>query len=119
MTRKISEDYGSYYHERFLLGYPDLAGIIQRTVLKGTGAQKISSPETEPDFQTMKPSGMDVIAKLNIMSKQTTKLENNRSMDEHKIKYFVEIDSVHDSKLHGTIKSEIQPNLHQDSSNTI
>ena len=41
-------DKGAYYHEYFLRGRPLLAQKIARTKVKGKGARKASSPETEP-----------------------------------------------------------------------
>jgi hypothetical protein len=43
-------DKGGYYHELFLRGKRFLAHRIQRIKIKGTGARKPSSPETEPNF---------------------------------------------------------------------
>ncbi|CAB9511921.1 shock factor protein [Seminavis robusta] len=43
-------DKNSYYHEYFLRGRPLLAQKITRTKVKGKGARKASSPETEPRF---------------------------------------------------------------------
>jgi len=43
-------DKGGYYHELFLRGKGFLAYRIQRIKIKGTGARKPSSPETEPNF---------------------------------------------------------------------
>jgi HSF-type DNA-binding len=53
--RRITQgrDKGGYYHELFLRGRTLLALKMQRTKVKGTGARKASSPETEPDFYTM------------------------------------------------------------------
>ena len=50
-------DKNAYYHEYFLRGRPLLAQKITRTKVKGKGARKASSPETEPqlyDFPWMK-----------------------------------------------------------------
>jgi hypothetical protein len=43
-------DKGGYYHELFLRSKRFLSNRIQRTKIKGTGARKPSSPETEPIF---------------------------------------------------------------------
>lgn len=43
-------DKGGYYHELFLRGKRFLAHRIQRIKIKGTGARKPSSPDTEPNF---------------------------------------------------------------------
>jgi hypothetical protein len=43
-------DKGAYYHELFLRSKSFLSRRIQRTKIKGEGARKPSSPETEPDF---------------------------------------------------------------------
>jgi hypothetical protein len=43
-------DTGGYYHELFLRSKRFLSNRIQRTKIKGTGARKPSSPETEPIF---------------------------------------------------------------------
>jgi hypothetical protein len=43
-------DKGAYYHELFLRSKPFLSRRIQRTKIKGEGARKPSSPETEPNF---------------------------------------------------------------------
>lgn len=53
--RRITQgrDKGGYYHELFLRGRTLLALKMQRTKVKGTGARKASSPETEPDFYQM------------------------------------------------------------------
>jgi hypothetical protein len=46
-------DKGGYYHELFLRNKRFLSYRIQRTKIKGTGARKPSSPETEPSFYTI------------------------------------------------------------------
>ena len=46
-------DKNAYHNENFLRGRPELALKMQRTKVKGTGARKPSSPETEPDFFSM------------------------------------------------------------------
>jgi len=43
-------DKGAYYHEYFLRSRPLLAQKIVRTKVKGRGARKASSPDTEPRF---------------------------------------------------------------------
>lgn len=43
-------DKGGYYHELFLRSKRFLSYRIQRLKVKGNGARKPSSPETEPDF---------------------------------------------------------------------
>jgi hypothetical protein len=43
-------DKNGYYHEYFLRSRPKLAQKITRTKVKGKGARKASSPETEPRF---------------------------------------------------------------------
>lgn len=43
-------DKGGYFHELFLRKKRFLSTRIQRVKIKGTGARKPSSPETEPDF---------------------------------------------------------------------
>lgn len=43
-------DKNAYYHEYFLRGRPLLAHTITRTKVKGKGARKASSPETEPQL---------------------------------------------------------------------
>jgi hypothetical protein len=43
-------DKGGYYHELFLRSKRFLSHRIQRIKIKGTGARKPSSPETEPNF---------------------------------------------------------------------
>jgi hypothetical protein len=43
-------DKGGYYHELFLRSKQFLAQRIQRIKIKGNGARKPSSPETEPRF---------------------------------------------------------------------
>ena len=43
-------DKNAYYHEYFLRGRPLLAQKITRTKVKGRGARKASSPETEPQL---------------------------------------------------------------------
>lgn len=59
LTKKDSEDFGSYYHKQFLRGHPELACMIQRTGVKGSGQQKVFSTETEPDFQGMESVGIE------------------------------------------------------------
>ena len=52
-------DKNAYYHEYFLRGRPLLATKINRTKVKGKGARKASSPETEPrlyDYPWMQPT---------------------------------------------------------------
>jgi hypothetical protein len=44
---------GGYYHPFFLRGRNLLALKMQRTKVKGTGARKPSSPETEPNFYSL------------------------------------------------------------------
>lgn len=43
-------DKNAYYHEYFLRGRPLLAQKISRTKVKGKGARRASSPETEPQL---------------------------------------------------------------------
>jgi hypothetical protein len=43
-------DKGAYYHELFLRSKRFLSHRIQRVKIKGKGARKPSSPETEPNF---------------------------------------------------------------------
>jgi hypothetical protein len=43
-------DKGGYYHELFLRSKRFLSHRIQRIKIKGTGARKPGSPETEPNF---------------------------------------------------------------------
>jgi hypothetical protein len=43
-------DKGSYYHEFFLRGQPKLAYAISRMAIKGNGARKPVSQESQPDF---------------------------------------------------------------------
>jgi hypothetical protein len=43
-------DKGAYYHELFLRSKRFLSHRIQRIKIKGKGARKPSSPETEPSF---------------------------------------------------------------------
>jgi hypothetical protein len=43
-------DKSGYYHEFFLQGRPSLAENIRRIKIKGKGARKPNSPETEPNF---------------------------------------------------------------------
>jgi hypothetical protein len=43
-------DKGGYYHELFLRSKRFLSHRIQRMKIKGTGARKPGSPETEPNF---------------------------------------------------------------------
>ena len=49
------DDRGSYYHELFLLGRPDLCRLMQRTRIKGNGMKAAASPNTEPKFYHMEP----------------------------------------------------------------
>lgn len=55
LTKKNGKDYGAYYNERFLRGHRQLANTVERTPVQGTWVQKITSPETEPDFYKMDP----------------------------------------------------------------
>jgi hypothetical protein len=50
LVRFTGCDKGAYYHERFLRNKRFLAHIIERIKVKGRGARKPSSPETEPNF---------------------------------------------------------------------
>ena len=50
-------DNGSYYHELFLRGRPDLCEHIYRSQVNGNEVRLSSSPTTEPDFYTMPPAG--------------------------------------------------------------
>lgn len=54
LTRK-GMDHGAYYHELFVRGRADLCQLMQRTRVKGSWVRQSSSPETEPDFDTMPP----------------------------------------------------------------
>lgn len=47
-------DSGAYYNEHFLRGLPHLCTQMHRTRVKGYGVRQSSSPETEPDFYSMK-----------------------------------------------------------------
>ena len=49
-TFSAGRDKGAYYHEYFLRSRPLLAQKIVRTKVKGRGARKASSPDTEPRF---------------------------------------------------------------------
>jgi hypothetical protein len=46
----VGLDQGSYYHELFIRGRPDLVPQIQRRKVKGTGVRAKSNPEDEPDL---------------------------------------------------------------------
>jgi hypothetical protein len=46
----VGRDKGAYYHELFLRSKRFLSHRIQRIKIKGKGARKPSSPETEPNF---------------------------------------------------------------------
>jgi hypothetical protein len=48
-------DKGAYYHELFLRSKRFLSHRIQRVKIKGKGARKPSSPETEPNFYSAPP----------------------------------------------------------------
>jgi hypothetical protein len=50
MLNLAGRDKGGYYHELFLRGKRFLSRRIQRIKIKGTGARKPGSPETEPNF---------------------------------------------------------------------
>jgi hypothetical protein len=50
MLNIAGHDKGGYYHELFLRSKRFLSHRIQRSKVKGTGARKPSSPETEPNF---------------------------------------------------------------------
>jgi hypothetical protein len=50
MLNLIGRDKGGYYHELFLRNKHFLSYRIQRMKIKGTGARKPGSPDTEPNF---------------------------------------------------------------------
>jgi hypothetical protein len=50
MLNLSGRDKGGYYHELFLRSKLFLSRRIQRMKIKGTGARKPGSPETEPNF---------------------------------------------------------------------
>jgi hypothetical protein len=50
LTTTTGRDKNGYYHELFLRGKRSLAHRIPRCKLKGQGARKPTSPETEPNF---------------------------------------------------------------------
>jgi hypothetical protein len=50
MLNLAGQDKGGYYHELFLRSKRFLSHRIQRIKIKGTGARKPGSPETEPNF---------------------------------------------------------------------
>jgi hypothetical protein len=50
MLNLAGRDKGGYYHELFLRSKLFLSRRIQRMKIKGTGARKPGSPETEPNF---------------------------------------------------------------------
>jgi hypothetical protein len=50
VSHLAGRDKGSYYHELFLRSKRFLSKRIQRIKIKGKGARKPSSPETEPNF---------------------------------------------------------------------
>jgi hypothetical protein len=50
MLNLTGRDKGGYYHELFLRSKLFLSRRIQRMKIKGTGARKPGSPETEPNF---------------------------------------------------------------------
>jgi hypothetical protein len=50
VSNLAGRDKGGYYHELFLRSKRFLSHRIQRIKIKGTGARKPSSPETEPNF---------------------------------------------------------------------
>jgi hypothetical protein len=50
MLNLTGRDKGGYYHELFLRSKRFLSYRIQRMKIKGTGARKPGSPETEPNF---------------------------------------------------------------------
>jgi hypothetical protein len=50
MLNLTGRDKGGYYHELFLRSKRFLSHRIQRTKIKGTGARKPGSPDTEPSF---------------------------------------------------------------------
>lgn len=56
--RKIQnqgQDKGSFYHEFFLRGMPDLANLITRGKAKGESGRSIKAAEPEPNFYALEP----------------------------------------------------------------
>jgi HSF-type DNA-binding len=116
LNNKNSESFGSYYHEQFLRGYPDLVYIIQRTAVKGKGSRKFALPRIEPDFEAMKPVGTDSIAELNSASNQPTCIAQNTGVTEHHIKQnSVDIKSEEYCKIPAKTKSEVNLTSNLDS----
>ena len=56
LRQNTGSDRGSYYHELFLRGRPDLPKIMIRTRVKGIGMGRTNKVEKEPDFYQMEPS---------------------------------------------------------------
>eukprot|EP00977_Amphora_coffeiformis_P021309 scaffold9178_cov176-Amphora_coffeaeformis.AAC.5 len=56
LRQNSGPDRGSYYHELFLRGRPDLPKIMVRTRVKGIGMGRTNKAEKEPDFYGMTPS---------------------------------------------------------------
>lgn len=51
---RVGPDKGSYYHEAFLRGRPELTSSrMVRRRIKGTGHKACSNPDEEPDFYTL------------------------------------------------------------------
>jgi hypothetical protein len=56
LRQNCGPDRGSYYHELFLQGRPDLPKIMVRTRVKGVGMGRTNKMDKEPDFYSMSAS---------------------------------------------------------------
>jgi len=63
-------DKGSYYHEYFLRGRPDLCAMLHRTRVKGTGVRTCGNPESEPDFSVMIPVPFVKTGEIEVIEKR-------------------------------------------------
>ena len=75
-------DRGSYYHEAFLRGKPDLARIIKRQRIKGTCVRGRANPDSEPNFYAMPFVGRDGrtvsgVTDMDVMATQGHTSEHN------------------------------------------
>lgn len=75
LRQNTGQDRGSYYHELFLRGRPDLPKIMVRTRVKGIGMGRTNKLEKEPDFYKMTPSVLKSDKEIALESKSTPENE--------------------------------------------